>query len=557
MTIILQILKQLKIKNEKMKKLIGQIISGSFSKGLLLKLINEYDIEDLRMGKFVVIEGNKTKYFSMVTDIHLESNNDKLINYLPSQNDTYLKEVLTGTSVFSVVHLTPYLMADLKNNEINGNEVPKVKTIPPHFSSVYEAQKEDIEQIFGKENNLNSNFHIGFPQEMDFPLCINLDKFVQRSNAVFGKSGTGKSFLSRILLSGILKKDVASLLVFDMHNEYGWQGTDEQNISTKGLKQLFGDKVEVFTLDPQNKTYTFKDAQDLTISYNQIDIEDLELLRGEMGLSEAAIDHARMIQREYEKDWFSKILNMTVGEIEGFCQRNGANIGSVLALQRKLNTLVDSVKYLKPVTSYDGIKKILNFLISGKSVVLQFGRLNNLKSYILAANIITRHIHGAYVDLMEKYILDRNKYEQPKRLVITIEEAHKFLSPQVAKFSTFGTIARELRKYNVTLLIIDQRPSGIDSEVLSQIGTRATLLLNDENDINAVFVGESGSDDLKKILSQLNPKQEVLIFGYGVPMPIVVRSRRYDSEFYKAMSEEIKLTKDEIIKRGELAAAEL
>jgi DNA helicase HerA-like ATPase len=320
---------------------------------------------------------------------------------------------------------------------------------------------------------------------------------------------------------------------------------------------LFNDKVEVFTLDPENKSFTFKDATDLTIAYNQVEIEDLELLRGELGLSEAAIDHARMIQRSYERDWFSKICTMPIGEIEEFCAQNGANIGSIFALQRKLNTLVDSVKYLKSVTSYDGIKKILNFLTSGKSVVLQFGRLNNFKSYILASNIITRRIHAEYVNLTEQYLLAPESSREPKKLVITIEEAHKFLSPQVAKFSTFGTIARELRKYNVTLLIIDQRPSGIDSEVLSQIGTRATLLLNDENDINAVFVGESGGNNLKTILSQLNPKQEVLMFGYAMPMPIVVSSRRYDSEFYKAMSSYEKLTKEEIIKRGELAAAEL
>ena len=538
------------------KKLIGQIVSGSFSKGLLLKLSNDFNVEELRIGKFVIIEGDKTKYFSMVTDVFLETNNPKFLNHIPSPKDHFIKDVLKGSSVYSLVQLTPYLMVDLENKLIE-DSTSRVKTIPPHFSSVFEAQEEDIEQIFGKEEKLNKSFHIGYPPEMEIPLCINLDKFVQRSNAVFGKSGTGKSFLSRVLLSGILKKDAASVLVFDMHNEYGWQGTSEDSKSIKGLKQLFNDKVEVFTLDPENKSYTFKDAVDLTIGFNQVDIEDLELLRGELGLSEAAIDHARMIQRSYERDWFSKICNMTIGEIEEFCAQNGANIGSILALQRKLNTLVDSVKYLKPVTSYDGIKKILSFLTSGKSVVLQFGRLNNLKSYILASNIITRRIHAEYVNLTEQYLLDTTKFQEPKKLVITIEEAHKFLSPQVARFSTFGTIARELRKYNVTLLIIDQRPSGIDSEVLSQIGTRATLLLNDENDINAVFVGESGGNNLKTILSQLNPKQEVLMFGYAMPMPIVVLSRRYDSDFYKAMSSYEKLTKEEVIKRGELAAAEL
>lgn len=541
-----------------MTKLIGQITSGSFTKGLLLRLSQEYNIEDLRIGKFVTIHGDKIKFFSMVTDIHLKVTNENILNFIPPPQDTYIKEVLKGTTTYGIVHITPYLMVETITKDTNEtDEVQKVKTIPPHFASVYEANKEDIEQIFGNETPSNSYFQIGHAPDMDIPICISLDKFVQRSNAVFGKSGTGKSYLSRILLSGILKKDIASILIFDMHNEYGWQATNEELRAAKGLKQLFNDKVEVFTLDPENKSYTFKDAIDLTISYNQVEIEDLELLKGELGLSEAALDHARMIQRVYEKEWFQKTCSMSIGEIEEFSKQNGAIIASILALQRKLLTLVDSVKYLKPQTSYDGLKRILTFLINGKSIVLQFGKQNNLKSYVLATNLITRQIHNAYVNLMEKHLLDRTRYGQPKRLVICIEEAHKFLSPQVSRFSTFGTIARELRKYNVTLLIIDQRPSGIDSEVLSQIGTRSTLLLNDENDINAVFVGESGTNSLKEILSQLNPKQEALFFGYALPMPIVIKTRRYDEKFYSSMLEEEKLSKEEIIKRGELAALEL
>src|SRR3989338_7075314 len=100
------------------KKLIGQIVSGSFSKGLLLKLSNDFNIEDLRIGKFVIIEGEKTKYFSMVTDVFLETNNLKLLNHIPSPEDIFIKDVLKGSSVYSLVQLTPYLMADLKNKVI-------------------------------------------------------------------------------------------------------------------------------------------------------------------------------------------------------------------------------------------------------------------------------------------------------------------------------------------------------------------------------------------------------------------------------------------------------
>jgi len=62
--------------------------------------------------------------------------------------------------------------------------------------------------------------------------------------------------------------------------------------------------------------------------------------------------------------------------------------------------------------------------------------------------------------------------------MITIEEAHKFLNSDAARQTTFRTIARELRKFYVTMLVVDQRPSGTDAEVLSQIGTRITCQLS-------------------------------------------------------------------------------
>ena len=76
-----------------------------------------------------------------------------------------------------------------------------------------------------------------------------LDEFVKRSVGVFGKSGTGKTFLTRLLLVGVLQHDKASALIFDMHSEYGQSGQDtDRNMTVKGLKQLFPEKVSVFTL---------------------------------------------------------------------------------------------------------------------------------------------------------------------------------------------------------------------------------------------------------------------------------------------------------------------
>jgi hypothetical protein len=139
--------------------------------------------------------------------------------------------------------------------------------------------------------------------------------------------------------------------------------------------------------------------------------------------------------------------------------------------------------------------------------------------------MLTRRIYTQYQERTEKAIA--GNMAAPMPLVITIEEAHKFLSPEVAGQTIFGTIAREMRKYNVTLLVIDQRPSGIDTEVMSQLGTKITYLLDNERDVDSVLAGISGKSALKIVLARLESKQQVLIFGHAVPMPVVIKTREY------------------------------
>ena len=78
--------------------------------------------------------------------------------------------------------------------------------------------------------------------------------------------------------------------------------------------------------------------------------------------------------------------------------------------------------------------------------------------------------------------------------MIVVEEAHKLLNREMAAQTAFSTIAREMRKYYVTLLIIDQRPSQIYDEVMSQLGTRISGWLGDEDDIHcrALRAGRQG-----------------------------------------------------------------
>jgi hypothetical protein len=50
-----------------------------------------------------------------------------------------------------------------------------------------------------------------------------------------------------------------------------------------------------------------------------------------------------------------------------------------------------------------------------------------------------------------------------------------------------------------------------------------------------VLSGLAGRDALRGMLAHLQPKEEVLMLGWGVPMPILLRTRRYDDEFWKEL----------------------
>lgn len=567
---------------------LGSVIEGSLTGGLEVRLHPDISVEDMRVGKFLVVQGMRSRFFCMLTDVLLGAANARIIANPPSWEDTFLREVLAGSSTYGMINLAPMLMFTPQTDESfssNGKslnpfipsttglasfqpqtsttmELLPVKTIPSHFSQVYEANEDDFRRVFGWEDDPHrNNFSIGKPLDMDVPICIDLNRFVERSNGVFGKSGTGKSFLTRLLLAGVIRKNAAVNLIFDMHSEYGWEAVSEgKEVNTvKGLKQLFLDKVEVYTLDPEStKRRGVRDANELYLSYEQIEVEDIKLCGRDLGLSEAALDNANILCNEFGKSWITQLFNMTSEDIKIFCDDKPGHPGSITSLQRKLLRL-DSLKYMRAVCPQNYIRKILQSLEAGKNVVVEFGSQSNMLSYMLVTNMITRRIHEHYVKKADKFLQSKNPLDRPTPLMITIEEAHRFLDPAVVQSTIFGTIARELRKYFVTLLVVDQRPSGIDNEVMSQIGTRITALLNDEKDIDAIFTGVSGGGALRSVLAKLDSKQQALILGHAVPMPVVVRTRPYDSVFYAEIGDQDWSQKSdaEVFAAAELAKADL
>ena len=512
---------------------LGMVIDGSVANGVEVKLDPGVSVEQIKVGTFVTLQGANNRFFGVVTDVGLGST-DPRMKFTPlSADDPFVIQALQGIVAFGTVSVLPQLtMPDVVGDE---QEPAPAKSIPAHFSRAFTASQEDVETVFGSEED--GNFWIGSPLDMETKLCLDLGELVKRSMGVFGKSGTGKTFLTRLLLTGILQNGDASSLIFDMHSEYGWQGQDtDKGVNVKGLKQLFGAKVSTFTLDEEHsRRRGLSTDETVHLGFNHVEPEDVELLRESLNLSDVAASAAYNLREKYgEESWLKEFLNAgKSGSLLDLAEELQINAGALRALYNRMGRFTRH-GFMVEHSRTDTAAQMIEHLERGQHVVLEFGRYGDDEAaYILVSNLLTRRIHRKYVEAKESAMGGSGK--EPRPLVIVIEEAHKFLNTSVASQTIFGIIARELRKYNVTLMVIDQRPSGIDPEVLSQVGTRFSCLLDNERDIDAVLSGTSGSRALRSVLSRLEAKQQALVFGHALPLPVVVRIREYGPKFYETL----------------------
>lgn len=541
---------------------IGYIIGGGLKESFSARLtVNPLEVQE---GGFVVIDSENYRFYGLATDIKLGSTDPR---FADEQSEARLPPALAralhGQTLFTNLEILPALMLErgpdpgspeYKLWRAEHAEDPRpvpVKTVPRHHAPVSLAGQEDIAAIFGDPDK-EGNFVIGYTREQGHPVCINLEKFVQRSAGVFGATGTGKSFLTRLVLAGLMHYDKASVLVLDMHNEYGFNDTaSDTKLPVIGLKTKFGNKVQVVGLGAGARIRGSQIPDfNLEIAMREISAADVEMLTRELNLKETTPTTLNALYATFREDWFAHFKAMNQEEVEimddsgrikrvphpdsvaAWANANGVNDRAAEALHDKLRRLFNK-SYIVENPATNGTGEIIKALEAGRHVVLSFGDHESDLDYLLVSNLLTRRIREAW----EKRTNDFRSHGkgEPRPLVIVVEEAHKLLNREMAAQTTFATIARELRKYYVTLLIVDQRPSQIYDEVMSQLGTRISGWLGDEDDIHAVLSGLAGREAIRGMLARLQPKEEVLLLGWGVPMPLPVRSRRYDENFWREL----------------------
>ncbi len=553
---------------------IGYIVGGGLKANLQARLT--VPSQAVQEGAFVVIESGGWLFYGLVTDLFLGATDPRFaddqadLRFVPQ-----LADMLKGQTLFTNAEIMAALMLEhgpepgspgydtwfQKIMDEHIRPIP-VKTVPQHHAGVRLAQAGDIAEIFGKAGE-GAFFHIGGTLEQGHPVCINLDKLVQRSAGIFGATGTGKSFLTRVILAGLIQRDKTAVLIFDMHNEYGPDDTaSDTGLRVPGLRGKYPSKVRMVGLGREAMIRGIRPDYTLEVAEADILPEDVLMLAQTLNLRETTPTTLEALRSNFgAENWFHAFKNMRVNAYEldedgkrvaapdsvaAWAESAGVHPGAAEALHAKLRRLFNAT-YIVEKPASNALKQMIENLDHGQHVVLSFGRYETDLDYLFVTNLLTRRIRDVWEKRTNDFRSGHQDAKEPRPLVIAVEEAHKLLNREMASQTTFSTIAREMRKYYVTLLIIDQRPSQIYDEVMSQLGTRITGWLGDADDIQAVLTGLAGREALRGMLARLQPKEEVLMLGWGVPMPIVLRSRRYDDAFWiDLLGNKLTRTEDEI-----------
>lgn len=480
-----------------MSQKIGEIVSASVLGGLAAKL-NLDNPEGLRIGYPVVVEGRIYDFYCIVHDVVNQSveiaerlAGSRMRDSIIPLSETH--EGFSGRIFYSKANLRPIQLIHRETSRLS-----EPQTIPPYFSIARHAALNDVEKIYQKSEY---SAPLGSIRGVErFLVHVDFGKLTEKPFGIFGRTGMGKSILNKLVCIGILAKDVGSVLIFDMHGEYGvYSRTDK----TEGLKYYFPEKVKVFSLDSRNT-----EAVPFIINPNEIRPEDL--IVAFQDLNRNMIDAIYEINRSKKTDIVSSIRQSDPDEW-------GYKIHpSVLAALKRRIGRMRRFTFIRH-GERDAFKQLISLIRDGESVVLDFGEYGTDQMiYLFVANVLARRLFDLYTERNEEF----------PRLVLFLEEAHKFLAPRIASYTIFNKLARETRKFNLILALVDQRPARIDDEVRSQLANRLILSLKEPSDLASALAGVSDKSVWESIIATI-PARTAAIVGDAIRIPTVIDIMSY------------------------------
>lgn len=442
--------------------------------------------------------------------------------------------------------------------------------IPPNQVEI--ADITILRNIYASTDSNKEFIFSTLAQNTSIEIAVDGDKFFSKHIAVVGSTGSGKSgTVAKILQEGISRSEEQNsksilnnshIILFDLHGEYSpafpnAKKLDVDNLilpywlmNSEELEEMF---IESSESNSHNQISQFKNAVTLNkkrhnsqlnkvnydtpiyfsisevyryISNHNIATKDAKT--GELKIK-TKIDDLKEEYHLFEKIEFEDKVSGKInagpyaGEFDRFVPR----------LETKLND--DRLSFLLNRKNHDGDEYKTEDLSEILKQFLGFTDSNETNITIIDLSGIPFEVLSLVVSLISRLVFDfcfhyksmkKDNNEIPFLLVL--EEAHNYIPQnQGAKYhsvkKSIERIAKEGRKYGLSLMIVSQRPSEISETIFSQCNNFVAMRLTNPTDQQ--YVKRLMPDSVSAITDTLPilEKQEALIIGDSIPIPTIVK----------------------------------
>lgn len=424
--------------------------------------------------------------------------------------------------------------------------------IPP--KKVQPATKDDIVNIYAKSLRDEQKFTFGtLSTNPDIPVPVDGDKFFNKHIAIVGSTGSGKSHtVAKILQNAICAKregykglNNSHIVIFDIHSEYRSAFPKANYIDINNLVLPYwlmnSDELQELFIDTEANDYNQRNVfKEAVVKSRQDHFKGNEELRDKIHFdSPLYFDIDEVLA-------FAKTMNTQMIDGAKNSQKQGPLHGKLSNFVSRLeNKLSDKrLEFLfgneaKTATLEDTLKRLIGYS-NGKSG----NQLNNQSNItVLDLSGIPFEVLSITVSLISRILFEfgyyykkaceRNNKNNDVPLLLVYEEAHKYVpNSDMAKYraskESIERIAKEGRKYGVSLLLASQRPSEISETIFSQCNNFLALRLTNPNDQN--YVKRLLPDTLGGLVDKMPSLRagECLMIGDAVVLPSIVQIDKCD-----------------------------
>ncbi len=541
---------------------IGTVIE-SMSNSIIIKIEDDETFEknkkEIQIGKYLQVkEGNHNYVICVIQSIKINDENNKYI-IISQPIGVFSEDFKQGSSV-----------------------------LPSPTEEVFIISENILSKIFSKDSNYSFEFG-ELVQNREVNLHINGNKFFSKHIAVVGSTGSGKSCtVARILqdIVGInnkknLNKDNqknSHIIVFDIHSEYksAFEIDNEEkfNLNTLNVDKL---KLPYWLLNSEELESLFIESNEQN-SHNQVSqFKKAVILNKEKynpTLKKVNYDTPVYFSIKEVYNYISNMNNEVINKIEGEEQKpklldgtlvsdinkyfeeklefvtanttkatkasNGAFNGEFNRFLSRLETKMNDNRLdflLQPNKDDGALYKTDDF----EEILKQFlGYLDKSNITIIDLSGIPFEVLSITVSLISRLVFDfAFHYSKLQHIddklndipfLIVCEEAHNYIpksggSEYKSSKKSIERIAKEGRKYGLSLMIVSQRPSEVSDTIFSQCNNFVALRLTNINDQNYIKnLLPNNSNSITDILPTLSAG-ECLIVGDATPMPSIVQMK--------------------------------